>query len=134
MRYWLESVRMLQKYPPRFHDIWTYAGVACMCGVFTGIIRGVIMYPLMRGYHNDTRIMAAAALTFCLVWLMLKKMGLHSSFFMTVGGVCMGVPFWPTYRLTFMTPLLDVCMFVFGVCVSLPLFMREIQSIRPHEQ
>ena len=115
--------------PPNPRDLWTYCGVWILDGVTTGLLYRLVFTSFMEG-------VAAAILAdmtaFLLVALMLNRMGfskLHT-LIINVGGMLIAVANWPTLQVGLSTAV-AIVFTIFGLVISLPLFCRGMETIRP---
>ncbi len=123
-----EYLRWLLK-PPHPRDLWTYCGVWILDGVATGLLYRMVFTHLAAPTIAGILAGTCASL---LVGFMLYRMGfkLLHAFLITAGGMCIAVANWPTINIG-LSELTTIALTVFGMTISLPLFCRGMEVIRP---
>lgn len=115
--------------PPNPHDLWTYCGVWILDGVASGLL-----YRLV--FTNFVEVTPAAVLAgataFLLVAFLLNQMGFGKLHALTIntGGMLIAVANWPTLHVD-LPATLAILFTVVGLVISLPLFCRGMERIRP---
>lgn len=123
-----DYLRWLAKLPhPR--DLWTYCGVWILDGVVASLL-----YRLVFVHMLDATLAGvfAGVLAVSFVAFLLNRMGFPALYALIIssGGMCIAVANWMTIHLDLATGT-SIALTLGGLVVSLPLFCRGMETIRP---
>ena len=115
--------------PPNPLDLWTYCGVSILEGTATGLLYRVVFThvaePTVAGILAGT-----CALLFTAFALKLLGFLAVHTLLISLGGLCVAVANWPTINVG-LTTSTSIVLTIFGIAISLPLFCRGMEVIRP---
>lgn len=115
--------------PPHPRDLWTYCGVWILDGVVTGLLYRMVFTHVVN--ESVAGILAGLCASL-LVGFLLHRMGFSiiHALLITTGSMCIAVANWPTINVGLPTSA-SVVLTIFGMAISLPLFCRGMEVIRP---
>lgn len=115
--------------PVPFKDVWTWGGLCICSGVFGSLYHSLLFSVFFEGGVAWWLAVAASYLTTVTFVMMLGFLRV-SAIVVCAGAMCVAVVIWPTFAAGLSDIMQTVSLFV-GTFISLPLFGREMERIRP---
>jgi hypothetical protein len=124
----IEYLRWLAK-PPQLHDVWTYNGVWILNGVTASLLyRNVFVHMFDATFGG----MLSGLSAVLLIAFLLHRIGfaIFQALIISVGGMFIAAANWTTVHLE-LDINISVALTIVGIGISLPLFCRGVEIIRP---